>query len=163
VTFTGQRPSAGLRGSGSATITDGPPPAHNPGVNIDLREGLVEVPGVLPTFASPGVGERAVAIGRIAADSYDYLCALLGFRPEAQVLVVTEADWARVSGAPLYGLPNAIATRPPESAATNIAARLAISLCAWVRIAVRLACSAVRICRSRAGSLGCLWSAIPGW
>jgi hypothetical protein len=76
-------------------------------VDIDLREGLVEVPGELPTFASPGVEERAAAIGRIAADSYDYLSGLLGFRPEAQVLVVTEADWARVSGAPLYGLPNA--------------------------------------------------------
>ena len=76
-------------------------------MDITLRDGLVEVPGGLPTFASPGVEERAEAIGRMAADSHDYLSGLLGFRPEAQVLVVAEDDWGRVSGAPLYGLPNA--------------------------------------------------------
>lgn len=76
-------------------------------MNIDLREGLVEVPGGLPTFASAGVEARAEAIGRIAADSYDYLAGLLGFRPAAQVLVVDENDWPRVTGTPTYGLPNA--------------------------------------------------------
>ena len=76
-------------------------------VNVDLRNGLVEVPGGLPTFASAGVEKRAVAIGRIAADSYEYLAQLLGFRPEAQVLVVTEADWSNVTQTPIYGLPNA--------------------------------------------------------
>jgi hypothetical protein len=81
--------------------------AHNRAVNIDLRDGLVAVPGGLPTFASAGVEERAVSIGRIAADSYEYLSGLLGFRPEAQVLVVTEADWPNVTQTPVYGLPNA--------------------------------------------------------
>jgi hypothetical protein len=76
-------------------------------VNIDLRNGLVEVPGALPTFASPGVEERAGSIGRIASDSYGYIGELLGFRPAAQVLVVTEADWPNVTQTPLYGLPNA--------------------------------------------------------
>jgi len=42
-------------------------------VSVPLREGLVEVTGELPTFSSAGVEERAVAIGRIATDSYDYL------------------------------------------------------------------------------------------
>ena len=76
-------------------------------MNTDLREGLVEVPGGLPTFASAGVEERAASIGRIAADSHDYLAELLGFRPEAQVLVVTENDWPNVTQTPVYGLPNA--------------------------------------------------------
>jgi hypothetical protein len=75
-------------------------------MNIDLREGLIEIAAGLPTFASPGVEDRAAGIGAIASDSYDYLCGLLGFRPEVQVLVVNEADWPRVSDA-LYGLPNA--------------------------------------------------------
>jgi hypothetical protein len=75
-------------------------------VDTTLREGLVEVPGRLPTFASPGVEERAEAIGRIAADSYDYLAGQLGFRPEAQVLVVNDADWPRVTEQSTYGLPN---------------------------------------------------------
>lgn len=76
-------------------------------MNIDLRNGLVEVAGGLPTFASAGVEERAEAVGRIAADSYEYLAELLGFRPEAQVLVVTEADWPNATQTPVYGLPNA--------------------------------------------------------
>jgi hypothetical protein len=77
-------------------------------VNIDLRVGLVEVPdGLLPTFASPGLEERARAIGAIASDSYEYLTGLLGFSPKAQVLVVSETDWPRVTEQPLYGLPNA--------------------------------------------------------
>jgi hypothetical protein len=76
-------------------------------VNTDLRDGLIKVPGGLPTFASAGVEERAQSIGRIAADSYEYLAGLLGYRPEAQVLVVTEADWPNVTQTPLYGLPNA--------------------------------------------------------
>jgi hypothetical protein len=76
-------------------------------VNIDLREGLVEVDAGIPTFASAGLDERARAIGAIAADSYDYLAGLLGFRPEAQLLVVSEADWPKVTETPLYGLPNA--------------------------------------------------------
>jgi hypothetical protein len=76
-------------------------------VNIDLREGLVEAPGGLPTFASAGLEERARAIGSIASDSYEYLADLLGFRPQAQVLVVSEDDWPKVTEVPLYGLPNA--------------------------------------------------------
>jgi hypothetical protein len=76
-------------------------------VNTDLRNGLVEVPAGLPTFASRGVEERAISIGRIAADSYEYLALLLGFRPAAQVLVVDEADWSNVTQTPVYGLPNA--------------------------------------------------------
>ena len=63
--------------------------------------------GELPTFASPGVEERAASIGRIATDSHEYLASLLGFRPAAQVLVVNEADWPNVTQVPLYGLPNA--------------------------------------------------------
>ena len=76
-------------------------------MNLDLRAGLIEVPGGLPTFASAGLEKRAVAIGRIAADSYAYLADLLAVRPEAQVLVLSEADWASRSSVPLYGLPNA--------------------------------------------------------
>jgi len=76
-------------------------------MDTTLREGLVEVPGGLPTFCTAGVEERAIGVGRIASQSYDYLAELLGFRPEAQVLVVTEADWSRVTETPIYGLPNA--------------------------------------------------------
>jgi hypothetical protein len=76
-------------------------------VRTELRSGLVEVPGGLPTFASEGLEARAIAIGSIAADSYDYLADLLGFLPEAQVLVLSEADWASKSDVPIYGLPNA--------------------------------------------------------
>lgn len=76
-------------------------------MNIDLREGLVEVPGGLPTFASAGLEERATAIGAIASDSYEYLVGLLGFEPQAQVLVVSEDDWPKATEVPLYGLPNA--------------------------------------------------------
>src|SRR5262245_37613332 len=75
-------------------------------MNTDLRDGLVAVPGGLPTFASEGLEERAASVGRIAADSHEYLAGLLGFRPEVQLLVVGEEDWPRVSDA-LYGLPNA--------------------------------------------------------
>jgi hypothetical protein len=80
-------------------------------VKMELRSGLVEVPGGLPTFASAGLEARAVVIGRIAADSYAYLADLLALRPDAQVLVLSEADWASKSGVPLYGLPNAFAYR----------------------------------------------------
>jgi len=76
-------------------------------MDTTLREGLIEVPGGLSTFATPGVEQRALNVGRIAADSYEYIAALLGFRPEIQVLVVTEADWSRVTETPIYGLPNA--------------------------------------------------------
>ena len=76
-------------------------------MRIELRSGLVEVPGGLPTFGSEGLEARALAIGGIAADSYDYLAGLLRLRPEAQVLVLSEADWASKSEVPLYGLPNA--------------------------------------------------------
>ena len=76
-------------------------------MNFALRDGLVEVPGGLPTFASAGLEARAALIGRIAADSHAYLSDLLGFSPETQVLVLSEADWPSRSGSPLYGLPNA--------------------------------------------------------
>lgn len=72
-----------------------------------LRDGLVEVPGGLPTFASIGLETRAALIGDIAADSYAYIADLLGFRPQAQVLVLSEADWPSRTETPLYGLPNA--------------------------------------------------------
>jgi hypothetical protein len=74
---------------------------------LELRSGLIEVPGGLPTFASQGLEARALAIGGIAADSYDYLAHLLGLRPEAQVLVLSEADWAAKNEVQPYGLPNA--------------------------------------------------------
>jgi hypothetical protein len=76
-------------------------------LNIDLREGLVEVPGGLPTFSSAGLEERARSIGRIASDSYDYIAGLLGFRPDAQVLVLSEEDWPSRTEVATYGLPNA--------------------------------------------------------
>jgi hypothetical protein len=76
-------------------------------MNTDLRDGLVAVSGGLPTFASAGVEARAESIGRIAADAHDYLGGLLGFRPETQVLVLSEADWTSRTETPLYGLPNA--------------------------------------------------------
>jgi hypothetical protein len=76
-------------------------------VNTSLRDGLVEVAGGLPTFASEGLEARAGLIGRIAADSHAYIANLLGFRPEAQVLVLSEADWPGRTDAAAYGLPNA--------------------------------------------------------
>ena len=76
-------------------------------MNTDLRHGLVEVPGGIPTFASHGLQDRAVSVGRIAGDSYEYLVELLGFRPELQLLVVSEADWPNATETPIYGLPNA--------------------------------------------------------
>ena len=76
-------------------------------MNTALRDGLVEVPGGLPTFASPDLETRAAMIGQIAADSHAYLAGLLGFSPEAQVLVLSEADWPSRTDTPVYGLPNA--------------------------------------------------------
>jgi len=76
-------------------------------VNTALREGLVELKAAIPTFATPGLEEHAVVIGRIAGDSYEYICGLLGFRPEIQLLVVSEADWPSRTQTPIYGLPNA--------------------------------------------------------
>jgi hypothetical protein len=65
------------------------------------------VPGGLPTFASAGLEERAGRIGHIAADSHAYVSGLLGFSPETQVLVLSEADWPSRTETPVYGLPNA--------------------------------------------------------
>ncbi|MEA2608455.1 MAG: hypothetical protein QOJ75_698 [Chloroflexota bacterium] len=62
-------------------------------MNTALREGLVEIEAAIPMFASSGLDERAVAIGWIAADSYEYIAGLLGFRPELQMLVLSEVDW----------------------------------------------------------------------
>lgn len=76
-------------------------------MDIALREGLIEVAGSLPTYASVGVEHRAEAIGRIAASSYEYLAQLLRRRPEIQILVLSEADWATKGRAALFGLPNA--------------------------------------------------------
>ena len=76
-------------------------------MKLELRSGLVQVTGGLPTFASAGLEARAVAIGRIASDSYAYLADLLGLHPDAQVLVLNEADWASRADVLLYGLPNA--------------------------------------------------------
>jgi hypothetical protein len=76
-------------------------------MDTDLRTGLVQVPGELPTFASAGLEARAIEIGRRAAASYAYIAGLLDLRPEAQVLVVNEADWASRTDVQLYGLPNA--------------------------------------------------------
>jgi hypothetical protein len=76
-------------------------------MNTTLREGLVEIEAAIPTFATSGLEQRAVAIGRIAADSYEYICGLLRFRPEIQLLVLSEADWPSRTQTPIYGLPNA--------------------------------------------------------
>jgi hypothetical protein len=76
-------------------------------MNTALREGLVEIKAAIPTFASSGLEERARAIGRIAADSYEYIAGLLGFSPEIQLLVLSEADWPSRTDTPIYGLPNA--------------------------------------------------------
>lgn len=73
----------------------------------ELREGLVEVPAALPTFASEGLEPAARAIAEIAAEAHDYLAGLLDRRPEAQVVVLDEADWATKGRVPLFGLPNA--------------------------------------------------------
>ncbi len=72
-----------------------------------MRNGLAEVPAGLPTFASRGLEERARRIGRIAASEWDYLAEVLGIRPEAQVLVLSEADWATKGRMPVFELPNA--------------------------------------------------------
>lgn len=76
-------------------------------MNTAVREGLVEIEAGIPTFATAGLEERAVAIARIATDSYEYICGLLGFRPEVQLLVLSEADWPSRTQTPIYGLPNA--------------------------------------------------------
>ncbi|HUG30895.1 MAG TPA: hypothetical protein VMQ65_10335 [Candidatus Limnocylindria bacterium] len=76
-------------------------------MNTALRDGLVEVPGALPTFASAGLEARAAVIDRIAADSHAYIAGQLGFSPETQVLVLSEGDWPSRTETPVYGLPNA--------------------------------------------------------
>lgn len=76
-------------------------------MDAKLRDGLVEVPGALPVFASVGTEERATLIGRIAADSHAYIADLLGFHPATQVLVLAESDWDARTEARPYGLPNA--------------------------------------------------------
>jgi hypothetical protein len=78
-------------------------------VNVDIavRSGLVEIAAAVPTFASAGLEDRAAAVASIAASSSDYLAGLLEHRPEMQVLVLSEADWAEKGRASLFGLPNA--------------------------------------------------------
>jgi len=77
-------------------------------MELSKREGLVEVVGSdPPTFASPGAEERAAAISSIVADSYDYPCGLLGFRPPLQALVLTEPDGRSKASQQPYGLPHA--------------------------------------------------------
>ena len=76
-------------------------------MDIAVRSGLVEIAGAVPTFASTGLEERAAAVASIAGSSRDYLAGLLEHRPEVQVLVLSEADWAAKGRAPLFGLPNA--------------------------------------------------------
>jgi len=46
-------------------------------VNIALRDGLVEVPGALPTFASAGLEARAAMIGRSPPDGAEKLAVTL--------------------------------------------------------------------------------------
>jgi hypothetical protein len=76
-------------------------------VDIALRAGLVETPGALATFASVGLEPRAAAIASIAGSSWEYLAGLLEHRPDIQVLVLSEADWAEKCEVELFGLPNA--------------------------------------------------------
>jgi hypothetical protein len=76
-------------------------------VDVAMRTGLVEVAGVVPTFASSGLERRAAGIAAIADSSVEYLAGLLGHRPEMQVLVLSESDWPAKGRAPLFGLPNA--------------------------------------------------------
>jgi hypothetical protein len=76
-------------------------------VDIALRAGLTETAGVVPTFASVGLEPRAAAIASIAGSSWDHLAGLLGHRPDIQVLVLSEADWADKCEVELFGLPNA--------------------------------------------------------
>jgi hypothetical protein len=72
-----------------------------------MHAGLVETAGAVPTFASAGLERRAAAIAGIAGSSSDYLAELLEHRPEMQVLVLSEADWAEKGRVSLFGLPNA--------------------------------------------------------
>jgi hypothetical protein len=76
-------------------------------VDIGLRAGLIETAGAVPTFASTGLEPRAAAVARIAGSSWDYLAGLLEHRPDIQVLVLSEADWAEKCEVELFGLPNA--------------------------------------------------------
>ena len=76
-------------------------------MDIGLRAGLIETAGAVPTFASAGLEPRAAAIATIAGSSWDYLAGLLEHRPDVQVLVLSEADWADKCEVELFGLPNA--------------------------------------------------------
>ncbi len=76
-------------------------------MDIALRAGLIETAGAVPTFASAGLERRAAAIARIAGSSWNYLAGLLEHRPDVQVLVLSETDWAEKCEVPLFGLPNA--------------------------------------------------------
>src|SRR6476620_6482004 len=76
-------------------------------MDIALRAGLIATPGAVPTFASVGLERRGAAIASIAGSSWDYLAGLLDHRPDIQVLVLSEADWATKCEVELFGLPNA--------------------------------------------------------
>ena len=76
-------------------------------MDIALRAGLIETAGAVPTFASVGLERRAAAVASIAGSSWDYLAGLLDHRPDVQVLVLSEADWADKCEVELFGLPNA--------------------------------------------------------
>ena len=76
-------------------------------MDIGLRAGLIEIEGAVPTFGSAGLEPRAAAIASIAGSSWDYLAGLLEHRPDIQVLVLSEADWADKCEVELFGLPNA--------------------------------------------------------
>lgn len=76
-------------------------------MDIALRSGLIQAAGAVPTFASAGLERRAAAVAAIAGSSWDYLARLLEHRPDVQVLVLSEADWAGKCEVELFGLPNA--------------------------------------------------------
>jgi hypothetical protein len=76
-------------------------------MDVALRAGLVEVGGLVPTFASAGLERRAAEIATIAGLSVEYLAGLLDHRPDVQLLVLSEADWPGKGRQPLFGLPNA--------------------------------------------------------
>ena len=76
-------------------------------MDITLRTDLVEIAGGVPTFASTGLEPRAAAVASIAGSSWNYLARLLEHRPDVQVLVLSEADWADKCEVELFGLPNA--------------------------------------------------------
>lgn len=76
-----------------------------------LYPGLVPTKSArVPTYYTPGYGQRARYLGELCSQAIDYLRApeQLGFTPRVRLLVLGPADWKKYARIPAYGMPHTV-------------------------------------------------------